>query len=48
VALEMGNSVKMVVKHYREVFTPAQGKAWFAITPKMRANVISASVQKAE
>lgn len=33
VALEMGNSVKMVNKHYREAFTPEQGKTWFALTP---------------
>lgn len=33
VALEMGNSVKMVVKHYREKKTKEQGNTWFAIQP---------------
>lgn len=33
VALELGNSVKMVNKHYREIVTPEQGKTWFAIQP---------------
>jgi len=31
VALEAGNSPKMLFQHYRELATPAQGKAWFAV-----------------
>lgn len=42
VALEMGNSAGMIVKHYRELATEADGKAWFAIMPPdSPANVIS-------
>ena len=33
VAMEMGNSPAMIVKHYRELATEAEGKAWFAIMP---------------
>lgn len=33
VAIEMGNSAAMIVKHYRELATEAEGKAWFAIMP---------------
>ena len=41
VALEMGNSPAIVVKHYRELATEAEGKAWFSITPAEPANVIA-------
>jgi integrase len=34
VALELGNSVKMVNRHYREIVTPEQAKSWFSITPE--------------
>lgn len=33
VSLEMGNSPAMLFKHYRELVTPEQAKAWFAILP---------------
>ena len=33
-ALEMGNSPNMVFRHYRELVTPVEAKAWFALTPK--------------
>jgi len=33
VALEAGNSPVMLFKHYRELATKKQGKAWFAVTP---------------
>jgi len=33
VALEAGNSPTMVFRHYRELVTPAQAEAWFAIRP---------------
>ena len=33
VSLEMGNSPAMLFKHYRELVTPEQAKAWFEIMP---------------
>lgn len=44
VALEAGNSPQMIFKHYRELVTPQDAKAWFAVTPKS----IKAARQKAE
>jgi len=41
VAHEAGNSPAMVFKHYRELVTEAQGKAWFDIRPEKPANVIA-------
>lgn len=40
VSLEMGNSPKMVFRHYRELVTEAEAKAWFGIVPTQRPNVI--------
>ncbi len=40
VSLEMGNSPKMVFRHYRELVTEAEAQAWFAIAPAPRANVV--------
>jgi integrase len=34
VALEAGNSAKVIFKHYRELVKPADAKAWFAILPE--------------
>lgn len=34
VALEAGNSPKMLFEHYRELVTEAEGKEWFSITPQ--------------
>jgi integrase len=34
VSLEMGNSPAMVFKHYRQLVTPRDAAAWWAITPK--------------
>lgn len=34
VALEAGNSPRMIFQHYRELVTPQDAKAWFAITPE--------------
>jgi len=34
VALEMGNSPQMIIKHYRELVSPADAAAWWAIIPK--------------
>jgi len=40
-AIEMGNSPAIIVKHYRELATEAEGKAWFAIAPEQPANVVT-------
>ena len=41
VALEAGNSPKMIFQHYRELCTPADAQTWFALAPDAAANVIS-------
>jgi len=33
-ALDAGNSVQIIHRHYRELVTPAEGAAWFAIKPE--------------
>jgi hypothetical protein len=33
VALEAGNSPQVIFSNYRELVTPQDAKAWFAITP---------------
>lgn len=40
VALEAGNSPKMINQHYRELCTPGDAKRWFALAPGEAANVI--------
>jgi hypothetical protein len=32
--MEAGNNVMVINKHYRELTTEAEGKAWFAIVPQ--------------
>lgn len=34
VALEAGNSPKMLFEHYRELVTEAEGREWFSLTPE--------------
>ena len=34
VALEAGNSPKMLFEHYRELVTEDEAKEWFGLTPK--------------
>ena len=34
VSLEMGNSPNVLLRDYRELVTPAQGKQWFSVMPK--------------
>jgi len=41
VAHEMGNTERMVHRHYKELVTESQGKAWFAIMPEAPMNVVS-------
>ena len=44
VALEAGNSPKMIFAHYRELCTEAEAAEWFSIRPpKGEANVIRLS-----
>lgn len=40
VAFEMGNSAQMVMRHYREVVTPEEGRAWFGIVPPVAEKVV--------
>jgi integrase len=44
VALEAGNSPQMIFEHYRELVTPEDASAWFAIAPKLPANVIPVAI----
>ena len=48
VALEMGNSPQMIFKHYRELVTPRDAAAWWAIVPKRAGNVIPMQATAAE
>lgn len=48
VALEMGNSPQMIFKHYRELVTPRDAAAWWAIAPKRADNVIPMQTKAAE
>ena len=41
VAYEMGNSVRMVFRHYRALVTEDEGKRWFAIMPTVAPNIIA-------
>ena len=41
VAHEMGNTERMVHRHYKELVTESEGKAWFAIKPETPANVVA-------
>jgi site-specific recombinase XerD len=40
VSLEAGNSPKMIFRHYRELVTPDEARAWFAISPEPAQNVV--------
>jgi len=40
VALEAGNSPRMIFQHYRELCTPAEAKMWFALRPAETARII--------
>jgi len=40
VALEAGNSPKMIFQHYRELCTPAEAQTWFSICPTEDANIL--------
>lgn len=40
VALEAGNSPKVIFRHYRELVKPEAAKAWFAVTPERPGNVL--------
>lgn len=46
VALEAGNSPATIFKHYRELVTKGQAKAWFAVSPVQPANVTTLAAAK--
>lgn len=46
-ALEAGNSPQIIFRHYRELFTKSEGKAWFAIEP-VKAGLESATPNSVE
>ncbi len=46
VALEAGNSPKVIFSNYRELVRPADAKKWFSIEPNTVANVTAQSVAK--
>jgi integrase len=43
VALEAGNSPKMIFEHYRELRTEAEGKEWFSIMPAAPGKIVAIS-----
>jgi len=43
VALEAGNSPKMIYRYYRELATPEQASSWFEIVPDAAANIVPIS-----
>ena len=47
VALEMGNSPRMVFQHYRELVTEADAKMWWSIAPPRNGKVIHLSASAA-
>jgi integrase len=47
VALEAGNSPGVVFRHYRELVKPDTANAWFAVSPKAPANVLTMPKEKA-
>lgn len=47
VAMEAGNSVAVVNRHYRELVTPAQARAWFGIRPKAEQRIVMLPTQTA-
>ena len=48
VALEAGNSPKMIHRHYRELATPEQARSWFAIVSNVAANIVPIRVARAK
>lgn len=46
VALEAGNSPKMIFQHYRELCTPAEAAIWFNLSPDAAANIIKLTTAK--
>lgn len=47
VSLELGNTPKMVFRHYRELVTEEEAKVWFAIGPEKPANVVAMATKAA-
>lgn len=46
VALEAGNSPRMIFQHYRELCTPAEARTWFSLAPNQAENVIAMEAVK--
>ena len=46
VALEAGNSPRMIFQHYRELRTPADAQTWFALVPEHAQNIVPMKVAK--
>ena len=40
-ALEAGNSPQMIFKHYRELVTEDEAKAWFTVLPQGEPNIVA-------
>ena len=40
VALEAGNSPRMIFQHYRELCTPDDARTWFALAPEKAENIL--------
>lgn len=47
VALDMGNSLRMVFEHYRELVTPVEAEKWWSIQPADRDMIILINTKKA-
>lgn len=47
VALESGNSVRMIFKHYRELVTKEEAETWFSIKPDIAENVVQLKTEAA-
>jgi hypothetical protein len=47
VALEAGNSPKIIFANYRELVKPADAEKWFSIVPDKPANVVDAPMAAA-
>ncbi len=44
VALEAGNSPKMIFQHYRELVTPVEAQRWFSLVPDEATNIVPMEV----
>jgi integrase len=47
VALEMGNSPRMIFEHYRELVTPADAKKWWQVARPLKQHELHSRVSRA-